>query len=123
MRRQFDYVGRLFGKRSPILSSAVLVMDFGIIKHWIWRFCGRGYFVQNLQIVLEQSVDDRNNLPCNAPHDLSPACVLACSLIVAAFDGDQTFVDLTPLTLFKPDGLPYHQVHDLLHLALTAWSQ
>src|SRR6266699_2615913 len=123
MRGQFDHIVRLFLNRSPILPCTMLMMDLRVIQHWIRWLSARRRLAQRFQILLEQRVDDRDHLPCNPTDHLTPAGVLVCFLVETALDGDQPLVDLAPLTVFEPNGLPHDQIHGQLHLALAAWSQ
>jgi hypothetical protein len=90
-----------------MLPSTMLVVDFGVVKHWLRQFCARGYLAQDLQILLEQRRDDRKNVPCNSTNHLGTVCVLARALVVTAFDGYQALVDLTPFVSKRANGLPH----------------
>ena len=89
-------IHNLFSVAGNIVTVAMLVMDLSVIQlRWWERPSMR---VRNDLIVLpQQSVHERDNLATNTPYDPSSASVGVSALVKGTFAGHQTLIEFCPL--------------------------
>src|SRR5579884_412766 len=123
MRRQFDHRGGLMLRESSIMPRTMLTVDFQVVEDWLWQRGPKGQLTQGLRILFEQHKDNRDHLARNTSHHLGATRILACSLIVAAFERNQALIEFGPFRVFELNRMPHRQIHRVLHLPLPAWRQ
>ncbi len=121
--REFEQLTRLLShRRSLILPGPVLPMDLWVIQSRFRQGSARGHGCKQFLVLFEQGIDDREHLASNPTNHTSSANIVLFSLIIAAFDGNQTLIESGPFTVHL-NGMPNSQANRRLEQSRSSWGK